>query len=173
MKKMIRLSVSGNHSQLTILLYLVSFDLSSILSKFWPNCLEKVKCPDGHLRLPLAPCFTRPLPHKNTPAARTHTARLRSPRGRTSRHFAPWFLLRSGVRQPGYRGGGLPQPQSDSRVRGGHTAGSSVGCLLPGWRAGTGRQSHGRDTEAAVLFSVQHLPGSNAPGWPGFWCSLR
>ena len=50
MKKMIRLSVSGNHSQLTILLYLVSFDLSSILSKFWPNCLEKVKCPDGHLR---------------------------------------------------------------------------------------------------------------------------
>lgn len=90
MKKMIRLSVSGNHSQLTILLYLVSFDLSSILSKLQPNYTEKVKCPDGHLRLPLHPRFTRPLPHKNTPAARTRTATHRSPPGKTPSRFAPW-----------------------------------------------------------------------------------
>ena len=48
MKKMIRLSVSGNHSQLTILLCLVSFNLSRNFLKFRLNYIEKVKCPDGH-----------------------------------------------------------------------------------------------------------------------------
>ena len=53
MKKMKRLSVSGNHSQLTILLCLVSFNLSRNFLKFRLNYIEKVKCPDGHLCLSL------------------------------------------------------------------------------------------------------------------------
>lgn len=45
---MIQLSGSGDLPQLTILLYLFLFDLSSIFRRFRKICIEKVKCLSGH-----------------------------------------------------------------------------------------------------------------------------